>query len=41
VSKSDLKCVLNAFRGPGLVDVTKYDEFLRMCLLMKDRPEAH
>lgn len=37
IPKSDMKVILIAFRGSGITDVVKYDEFLRMCLVLKDQ----
>lgn len=36
ISKSSLGSIVRAFRGLGMQDVVKYDEFLRVCLLMKN-----
>jgi len=37
LSKSELAAIVRAFRGLGMQDVVKYDEFLRVCMLVKDR----
>jgi hypothetical protein len=36
LSKQDLGTVVRTFRGTGMQDVVKFDEFFRVCLLMKD-----
>ena len=36
LSKAHLATLIRAFRGLGMQDVVKYDEFLRVCMLMKD-----
>jgi Ca2+-binding EF-hand superfamily protein len=36
ISKSSIGSIVRAFRGLGMQDVVKYDEFLRVCLLMKN-----
>lgn len=35
VTKSDMGSIVRAFRGMGVQDVVKFDEFLRVCLLVK------
>ena len=37
LSKSELATIVRVFRGLGMQDVVKYDEFLRVCMLSKDR----
>ena len=37
LSKGELAAIVRAFRGLGMQDVVKYDEFLRVCMLCKDR----
>lgn len=37
LSKNDLAAIARSFRGHGLLDLIKFDEFLRMCMIMKDR----
>eukprot|EP00597_Dinobryon_sp_UTEXLB2267_P001077 CAMPEP_0170069002 /NCGR_PEP_ID=MMETSP0019_2-20121128/7808_1 /TAXON_ID=98059 /ORGANISM="Dinobryon sp., Strain UTEXLB2267" /LENGTH=692 /DNA_ID=CAMNT_0010276873 /DNA_START=292 /DNA_END=2370 /DNA_ORIENTATION=- len=36
LDKKEIGTLVKVFRGPGMQDVVKYDEFLRVCLLMKD-----
>lgn len=36
LDKSELGTIVRVFRGTGTQDVVKYDEFLRVCLLVKD-----
>jgi hypothetical protein len=40
LNKSELATIVRVFRGLGMQDVVKYDEFLRICMLMKDRSGA-
>jgi hypothetical protein len=35
VSKKDLGLIIKNFRGKGMQDIVKYDDFLRVCMLMK------
>ena len=37
LGKSELATIVRVFRGLGMQDVVKYDEFLRVCMLTKDR----
>ena len=37
LNKSELAAIVRVFRGLGMQDVVKYDEFLRVCMLSKDR----
>lgn len=37
LGKSELATIVRVFRGLGMQDVVKYDEFLRVCMLSKDR----
>jgi hypothetical protein len=37
LSKGELATIVRVFRGLGMQDVVKYDEFLRVCMLCKDR----
>lgn len=37
LSKGELAAIVRVFRGLGMQDVVKYDEFLRVCMLCKDR----
>mmetsp|Transcript_6973 Transcript_6973/g.11634 ORF Transcript_6973/g.11634 Transcript_6973/m.11634 type:complete len:796 (-) Transcript_6973:352-2739(-) len=37
LSKSDLANIVRCFRGVGMQDVVRYDEYLRVCMLVKDR----
>lgn len=37
LSKGELGSLVRVFRGLGMQDVVKYDDFLRVCLLCKDR----
>jgi len=36
LDKKEIGTLVKVFRGPGMQDVVKYDEFLRVCLLMKE-----
>jgi hypothetical protein len=36
LSKKDLGLIVKNFRGVGMEDLVKYDDFLRICMLMKD-----
>ena len=36
LEKKDIGTLVKAFKGPGLQDVVKYDEFFKVCLLAKD-----
>jgi hypothetical protein len=38
LTKGELGAVVRVFRGLGMQDVVKYDDFLRVCMLVKDRP---
>ena len=33
LSRSDKDTIASSFRGPGTIDVIKFDEFLRVCLV--------
>jgi hypothetical protein len=35
LSKNELALIAHAFRPPGMADIVQYDEFLRICFLMK------
>ena len=35
LSKSDVGIITRSFRGTGLQDVVKFDEFLRVCTIVK------
>eukprot|EP00601_Ochromonadales_sp_CCMP2298_P003722 CAMPEP_0173190152 /NCGR_PEP_ID=MMETSP1141-20130122/12190_1 /TAXON_ID=483371 /ORGANISM="non described non described, Strain CCMP2298" /LENGTH=684 /DNA_ID=CAMNT_0014114237 /DNA_START=268 /DNA_END=2322 /DNA_ORIENTATION=+ len=37
LNKPELATIVRVFRGMGMQDVVKYDEFLRVCMLTKDR----
>jgi hypothetical protein len=37
LGKNELATIVRVFRGLGMQDVVKYDEFLRVCMLSKDR----
>lgn len=37
LTKGELATIVRVFRGLGMQDVVKYDEFLRVCMLVKDR----
>lgn len=39
LSKPELAAIVRVFRGLGMQDVVKYDEFLRVCMLCKDRAQ--
>ena len=36
LDKKEIGTLVKNFRGPGLQDVVKYDEFFKVCLLAKD-----
>lgn len=36
--KSELGLIVKNFRGMGMQDIVRYDDFLRVCMLVKDRP---
>jgi len=36
LNKNDMSTVIRVFRGVGMQDMVKYDEFLRVCLVVKD-----
>lgn len=36
LDKKEIGTLVKTFRGPGLQDVVKYDEFFKVCLLAKD-----
>ncbi len=36
LSKKDLGVIIKNFRGIGMQDIVKYDDFLRVCMMMKD-----
>lgn len=36
LNKKDLGAIIKNFRGIGMQDIVKYDDFLRICMLMKD-----
>eukprot|EP01038_Epipyxis_sp_PR26KG_P007978 gene7978-10818_t len=36
LNKTDLGSIIRVFRGLGMQEVVKYDEFLRVCMLVKD-----
>ncbi len=36
LEKKDIGTLVKAFKGPGLQDVVKYDDFFKVCLLAKD-----
>ena len=36
LSKKELGLIVKNFRGLGMEDIVKYDDFLRICMLMKD-----
>ena len=36
LEKKDIGILVKAFKGPGLQDVIKYDEFFKVCILAKD-----
>lgn len=40
VTSSELGNLIRYFRGFGMPDVVRYDEFLRMCLLVKGDPST-
>jgi hypothetical protein len=36
--KDELGLIVKNFRGMGMQDIVRYDDFLRVCMLVKDRP---
>lgn len=37
LTKAELGAIVKNFRGIGMQDIVRFDEFLRVCMLMKDR----
>lgn len=40
ISKAEMGNLVRIFRGFGMPDVVRYDEFLRVCLIVKGNPSA-
>lgn len=39
LKKTELGVIVKHFRGVGMQDIVRYDDFLRVCMLVKDRTD--